>query len=273
MYENSGEDHDGGLVKDLEFLGTRLLERRRALGFLGYMSASGMLFGRTAWAAKKAAACVADAAETSGPYPADGTNTSSGSTSDILTKSGIVRSNIRRSYISSTTQAPGVPLKLTLTLVNTNASCAVLSGYAIYLWHCDRNGHYSLYTAPTESYLRGVQVTNSLGQVTFTSIFPACYSGRWPHIHFEVFKSRSVATSGRNALLTSQLALPSAIASTVYNGASGYSASIANFKSVSLANDMVFGDDTLSQLTAMTPTMTGSVAAGYTATATIGVAL
>jgi protocatechuate 3,4-dioxygenase beta subunit len=39
----------------------------------------------------------------------------------------------------------------------------------------------------TESYLRGVQVTDSNGQVTFTTIYPACYSGRWPHIHFEVF--------------------------------------------------------------------------------------
>ncbi len=259
-------DHDGGLTGDLDVIEKRLIARRRALGLLAGFSASGLL-GSRAWAAS----CIADAAETSGPYPADGTNRSSGATSDILTQSGIVRSNIRRSFIGTTTLAQGVPLKLTLTLVNTNASCAVLSGYAVYLWHCDRAGLYSLYTAPSESYLRGVQVTNANGKVAFTTIFPGCYSGRWPHIHLEIFKTRALATVGTKAVLTSQLALPSAVATTVYNTASGYSASIANFKKITLATDNVFRDDTAAQLAAMTPTMTGSVSAGYVATATVGV--
>jgi hypothetical protein len=30
---------------------------------------------------------------------------------------------------------PGVPLQLAITLVNTNSSCAVLSGYALNSWH------------------------------------------------------------------------------------------------------------------------------------------
>jgi protocatechuate 3,4-dioxygenase beta subunit len=267
---NHNDDHDGGLVNDLELLRNKMLERRRALQLLGYMGATGVLLGSGVAAAK--AACIADPAETSGPYPADGTNNSSGVTSDILTRSGIVRSDIRRSFISTSTLAVGVPVRLTLTLVNTKASCAALAGYAVYLWHCDRNGHYSLYSAPTESYLRGVQVTNALGRVKFTTIFPACYSGRWPHMHFEIFKSRAVATTGRNAVLTSQLAMPQGIATTVYNKASGYNASVSNLKQVSLADDPVFGDNTYAQLTAMTPTMTGSVTDGYTATATIGLA-
>ena len=37
-----------------------------------------------------------------------------------------------------------MPLTLTLKLVNTSSSCADLSGYAIYLWHCDREGRYSV---------------------------------------------------------------------------------------------------------------------------------
>ncbi|WP_432729278.1 intradiol ring-cleavage dioxygenase [Variovorax sp. W6] len=216
--------------------------------------------------------CTALPGETAGPYPADGTNTSSGSTSDILTASGIVRSDIRSSFIGTTTQAAGVQVALTLTLANTSSSCAPLSGYAIYLWHCDRDGNYSLYSAPTESYLRGVQVTDSNGQVTFTTIFPGCYSGRWPHIHFEVFQSLSTATTGKNAILTSQLAMPSAVCSAVYPYATGYTKSVANFAAISLSTDNVFGDNTAAQIAAMTPAMSGSVSAGYTATATIGIA-
>ncbi|PRC06847.1 hypothetical protein CQ010_11320 [Arthrobacter sp. MYb211] len=36
-----------------------------------------------------------------------------------------------------------------------------------------------------ENYLRGVQLTDANGIVRFTSIFPAYYAGRWPHIHLE----------------------------------------------------------------------------------------
>ena len=217
--------------------------------------------------------CLALPAETAGPYPADGTNSASGSTSDVLTASGIVRSDIRGSFISSSTVAQGVAVTLTLTLENTNASCAALAGYAIYLWHCDRSGNYSLYTAAAESYLRGVQVTDSAGQVSFTTIFPACYSGRWPHMHFEVFSSLSAATTGRNSVLTSQLALPSDVCNAIYPNVAGYSASVANLAAVSLATDNVFGDNTAAQIAAMTPTMSGSVNAGYTARAVIGLAV
>jgi protocatechuate 3,4-dioxygenase beta subunit len=261
-------DHDGGLRDDLARIEKRLIARRRALGMMAGLSAAGLVGGR-AWGA----ACIADPKETAGPYPADGTNQSSGSTSDILTQSGVVRSDIRRSFIGTTTLAQGVRVRLTLTLVDTKASCSPLSGYAVYLWHCDRAGRYSLYTAAAESYLRGVQVSNAKGRVTFTTIFPGCYSGRWPHMHFEIFKSRAAATVGTKAVLTSQLAMPSAIAGRVYNNAGGYSASVANFKNVSLADDMVFGDDTMAQLTAMTPKMSGTVADGYVATATVGVAV
>src|SRR5262249_40142033 len=159
-----------------------------------------------------------------------------------------------------TTTAPGVPLTLTISLVNVNSSCAALSGYAIYIWHCNRSGEYSLYSSDiqNENYLRGVQVTDANGQVTFTTIFPACYSGRWPHIHFEVYPSLSTATSKSNAVLTSQFAMPQSICSTVFNNATGYSASVTNLASVSLSTDGVFGDDTSAQIAAMTPSMSGS---------------
>lgn len=303
--------HGGRLADDLPLLAAQVLKRRRALAWLsssagiallggcgggGGSDASSGIAGLAASATNAAAtpttstaspsttttttstasssdACVADPSETAGPYPADGTNVASGSTSDVLTASGIVRSDIRPSFLGTSTIAQGVVTTLKLTLVNTNASCALLSGYAVYLWHCDASGNYSLYSAPAESYLRGVQVSDALGQVTFTTIFPACYSGRWPHIHFEIFGSLAAATTGKNAILTSQLALPAAACSTVYAGDSAYSRSVANLAAVSLATDNVFGDNTAAQIAAMTPVFTGSVSSGYAATATIGIAV
>lgn len=305
MHEDFGGDqvqgHGHGLGRDLKAF-DRLIARRRALGLLGAAGTTALVAAcgdggsssttttstatptptpsasatatptPTPSATASSGTCSTAAAETNGPYPADGTNSSTGVTSNALVASGIVRSDIRSSFIGSTTTAQGVPLTLTLTLANVNNSCAPLAGYAVYIWHCDRDGNYSLYNLPTESYLRGVQVTDSNGQVTFTTIFPGCYSGRYPHIHFEVFSSLANATSGRYAVLISQLAMPSDACSSVYGNASGYSTSATNFASTSISRDNVFGDNTTAQMAVMTPTITGSVAGGYTASTTIGIA-
>jgi hypothetical protein len=92
-------------------------------------------------------------------------------------------------------------------------------------------------------------------------------------MHLEIFRSRAVATNGREALRTTQLAMPKGIASQVYHYAPGYSASIANLNAVSLATDVVFKDDTAAQLEAMTPHMTGNISTGYTAAVTVGLAV
>jgi protocatechuate 3,4-dioxygenase beta subunit len=219
------------------------------------------------------AGCVVDPGETNGPYPADGTNMSSGLTSNALTAANVVRSDLRPSFIgTSTAIAAGVQLTLRLSVVNVNAACVPLAGYAVYLWHCDRDGKYSLYDLPNESYLRGVGVTDANGEVTFTTIFPGCYAGRWPHIHFEVFSSLSNATSGRYAALVSQLAMPAAACADVYNNGSGYSASARNLAGVSLNGDNVFGDNSSAQIAQQTPATSGSAAIGYAATAVIGLA-
>ena len=123
--------------------------------------------------------------ETSGPYPGDGSNGA-----NVLTQSGIVRSDITSSFGSSTTKAEGVPLSITMTINDFAKNNSPLAGGAVYMWHCDREGRYSLYSqgVTNENYLRGVQEADDQGgQVRFTTIFPACYSGRWPHIHFEVY--------------------------------------------------------------------------------------
>ena len=201
--------------------------------------------------------------ETGGPYPADGSNGV-----NVLDDSGIVRSDIRSSFGSSTAVAEGVPLTIELT-VRDAATGSALAGAGVYLWHCDRDGNYSLYTDGLENvnYLRGVQETDAMGTVRFTSIYPACYSGRWPHIHFEVYSDVANAVASGPIVKTSQIALPEEVNALVY-ATSGYEQSVRNVSQTSLARDNVFGDDGgIHQIASMS----GSVASGYTAALTIGV--
>jgi protocatechuate 3,4-dioxygenase beta subunit len=105
------------------------------------------------------------------------------------------------------------------------------------------------------------------GAVTFTSIFPAAYSGRWPHIHFEVYPTLDAATSGKGKLATSQVALPADICNQVY-GTTGYEQSVSNMARTSLGRDMVFGDDGgVHQM----GTVTGTVSSGLTVALTVPV--
>jgi protocatechuate 3,4-dioxygenase beta subunit len=271
-------DHDhpaGGLAEDLS-----TLQRRRALRWLAGAGALSLLgcggggdaatttstsaTGTSTATTTTSSSCAVIPTETNGPYPADGT-----SSLNALLLSGIVRSDIRSSFAGASAVAAGVPLTVTLTLVNANASCASLAGYAIYIWHCDQAGRYSLYSSGVtgENYLRGVQATDSNGQVTFTTIFPACYSGRWPHIHVEVYPSLALATSVSHVTKTTQIAMPEAPCYEVF-ASTGYSASVANFNQISLATDNVFSDGA----TLETPTISGSVSAGYAIALTIGIA-
>ena len=172
------------------------------------------------------------------------------------------------SFGSASGVAEGVPLTINLSVVDASNGCAALAGAAVYLWHCDINGAYSRYSqgVTNENYLRGVQEADRAGSVTFTSIFPAAYSGRWPHIHFEVNPSLAKATAAENKIATSQLALHEAICRTVY-ATDGYSTSVRNLAQTSLQNDNVFGDGYASQLA----TVTGSVSTGYVANLSVPV--
>ena len=200
--------------------------------------------------------------ETAGPFPGDGSNNSSSGLANALALTGIVRSDIRASIAGATGTAEGVLLTVKLKLVNTASSCADLSGHAIHLWHCDRDGNAGV---TDENYLRSVQPTDSSGVATFTTVFPGCYLGRMPHIHFEVYRSTTTATSFSNKLKTSQLAFPNDVSTAVYNTA-GYESSLSNFGRISFATDNVFSDGVTLQLS----TVTGSVSEGLVATLTAG---
>ena len=118
-----------------------------------------------------------------------------------------------------------------------------------------------------QNYLRGVQVSNASGELSFTTVFPGCYSGRWPHIHFEIFSSLSTATSGNSDVRTSQLALPESVCRSVYGSASGYTSSLTHLNAITLASDNIFSDGYSTQMA----TVTGDLTNGFAATLTVGV--
>lgn len=207
------------------------------------------------------ASCAETPEETAGPYPGDGSNGP-----NALALSGIVRSDMRTSIGDLTGTAAGIPLTVTLTVGHVDDSCAPLAGYAVYLWHCDQDGKYSMYDLEEQNYLRGVQETDDNGQVTFTTIFPGCYAGRMPHMHFEIYPSLAKATAAGNKINTSQLALPTDVCEEVYATA-GYEASVKNLASTSFDDDNVFRDGVDTQLA----TVTGSTSAGFAATLTVGI--
>lgn len=264
------DDHDefGGLHRDLRLTGAAL-DRRQVLRVavrlgagLGVMQLFGCRSTTDPIDNSNNGACGKIPAETAGPYPADGSNGPS-----VLSQTGVVRSDIRSSFAGLSGAADGIPFSLVLTIVSAS-TCEPLASRAVYLWHCDRVGRYSLYSsgATDQNYLRGVQQTDATGKVTFTSIFPACSPGRWPHIHFEVYPSLASATSVANKIATSQIALPKATCDLVYATA-GYQASVTTLSQVSLATDNVFSDGSSLELA----TVTGTVAGGLTASLTVAV--
>lgn len=275
------DDHDdfGGLQRDL--LATRAVMNRRgllrlatrvglgagALQLVGCGGTSPTSPGNSSTSpttTTSTGTCLARIPnETEGPYPGDGSNGP-----NVLSLTGVVRSDIRSSFAGLSATADGVPLTIALTIVSAS-TCAPLAARAVYLWHCDRLGRYSLYSpgVTNQNYLRGVQEADASGRVAFTSIYPGCYSGRWPHIHFEVYPSVSAATNVANKIATSQIALPKATCDEVYANAAGYQDSVRNLSQVSLATDNVFSDGSALELA----TITGTVSGGLTATLTVAV--
>jgi len=182
--------------------------------------------------------CAVSPTETVGPFPSLG---------------DYMRRNI-------TDGRPGVPLLLTITVVNVSAGCAPVVSVMVDVWQCDHEGTYSEYgNGRGQTFLRGMQSTDTQGQVTFETIYPGWYQGRATHIHVEVL------TGGRSLKVT-QIAFPEDITAAVYRtgvyAAKGQS-------TTSNARDNVFSDG----ISLQTLTLTGSPSAGFTGTFTVGVAL
>jgi len=192
--------------------------------------------------------CVLIPEETQGPYPLF---------NDIASAAMYQREDI-------TEGRAGMPLKLTLNIVNVSSACAPITTAMVYVWHCDKDGVYSGYSqqgADTrgQTFLRGVQTTDTNGNVTFATIFPGWYQGRATHIHFRVYLALDLHA-------TSQLAFPTDVETAVY-GSALYAARGQNRTSPS--QDGIFSDGIQYQV----PTMTADAATGgYAAELTVGIA-
>ncbi|MBQ5947734.1 intradiol ring-cleavage dioxygenase [Massilia sp. ST3] len=285
-------DHDHGLSADLEKMLSQPASRRQSLRWL-FAGAAGLPLagcgggadgnygittstststgtGSGSTAGGTPVACTVIPEETAGPYPGDGSNRNANGVANALALSGIVRSDIRASVAGATGVAEGIPLTIRLQVVNVAAGCAPAAGAAVYLWHCTREGGYSMYSSGivNENYLRGVQEADSQGNLVFTTVFPGCYDGRVPHVHFEVYPSLASAGSAAGKLRTSQFTFPMATLAEAY-ATSGYASSAANLARVSYASDMVFSDGFGLQMASVS----GNATQGYVVSLTVGVSL
>ena len=112
---------------------------------------------------------------------------------------------------------PGLPLRLSFLVVRSG--CMPVADAEVDIWHSGFDGVYSAYatgticnpgTASTQGKMfgRGIQKTNAMGRVDFSTIFPGWYRGRTIHIHF------TVRVGGR-ATVTSQLYFEDSLANEI----------------------------------------------------------
>jgi protocatechuate 3,4-dioxygenase beta subunit len=226
---------------------TKRIGRREALGAIGAAGAAIALgcgdsgsptspTSPTTPTTTGTTACAVTPTETVGPFP---------SLTDLF------RSDIRDGK-------SGTLLTLTIKVVNSNSACAPVPNANVEIWHVDAAGNYSQYgTQQTHTYLRGIQTTNSSGEVTFTTIYPGWYQGRATHIHVEI------TMNGRSIKVT-QIAFPETINNAVY--ATGAYASRGS-NPMSNASDGIFADSLSSELT----TPSGDATNGYVASFQVGV--
>ena len=195
--------------------------------------------GTTTTPVASTGACVVSPSETIGPYPS---------------LSNFIRSDIRENKL-------GLPLTLTISVVNTNSSCAAVAGALVDIWQCDADGNYSQYGSErTLTYLRGLQTTDAGGKVTFVTIYPGWYQGRATHIHVEV-------TINGRAVKVTQIAFPEDVTASVYR--TGVYASSGQNPTTN-SRDGVFSDGVADELITLTG---GDATSGYTGRFQVGVSL
>ncbi len=199
--------------------------------------------------------CITSPEETAGPY-----------SYDLSSNGAIFRSDI-------TEGKTGIPLSLTLTMVNSN-NCSPIENARVDIWHCDKDGYYSEFNEPGflgtqnhvgETFLRGIQLTDSNGQVTFKTIYPGWYYGRITHIHAEVFINSVLKK-------TAQIAFPDDVNNDVYK-TTLYSGHGLNSSVASNTADMVFGDSETDLEHELCTITANTAAGGYDAAHTIGIAV
>src|SRR5215475_13365205 len=154
---------------------------------------------------------------------------------------GFNRANLLSNLDGTETQA-GIPFTLNIYVYDTQNSCAAMSGVQVDIWHCNALGVYSdedVESTVGETWLRGYQLTNSLGLATFTTIVPGWYQGRTTHIHLRLRSTYdSTSTGGTN---TMQLFFDQTLIDTLDTTVSPYSSEGQN--STTNASDHVYAGE------------------------------
>jgi protocatechuate 3,4-dioxygenase beta subunit len=118
---------------------------------------------------------------------------------------------------------PGIPTKLMLQVIEA-ASCTPVENARVDVWHCSAVGHYSGYAGQGDdrqtstegkTFLRGTQMTDGSGLVSFATIYPGWYRGRTTHIHFKVFLDE-------RSVLVGQIYFPDALNEFIYRNVAPY---------------------------------------------------
>lgn len=235
--------------------GGRRLTRREtvvAAGAAGIVVAGhGLLEGGAGPAPASAAAriaCVLTPAKMEGPFFVD----------ELLERSGI------RADADGSNRQPGVPLELTVEVVHHDRGCAPVVGATVDVWQANAHGDYSDVSAPTRGHqwLRGHQVTDGDGIVTFRTIYPGWYPGRTIHVHFKVrtFEDEAVTYEFTSQLFFDQGTNDAVQGSPGYDGVvdAGYTTN---------AEDGIYGGDA-----AVLVPLTGNLTRGFGGAATVGLA-
>jgi len=233
----------------------RLFNRASALGLLG--GAAGLLLNgggrRNAEAASSA--CAVTREGEIGPYFVD------------EGVPGFNRSDVR-SNLNGTSRQAGVPLTLTVQVLDTKAACAAMSGVQVDLWHCNALGVYSDEASEgtsSQTWLRGYQVTGPSGTVTFTTIFPGWYRGRTTHMHLRVRSKYSAASSTSDGRNTTQFFFPQDVINEISTSMAPYRTRGVNLRTN--ASDYVYSSQTKGKTELE---LSGSPGSGYAASASIG---
>ncbi len=160
-----------------------------------------------------------------------------------------------------------MPLTLSIYVRDSEKSCAAVAGVQVDIWQCNAYGVYSDESSEntsSQSWLRGYQITDANGLVTFTTIVPGWYAGRTTHIHLRVRSSYSEASSTSDGTNTTQLFFPQAVIDTINTTVAPYNSHGTD--PTTNAGDHVFTPETQG---ATLLSLTGSVTAGYAASFTV----
>jgi protocatechuate 3,4-dioxygenase beta subunit len=190
----------------------------------------------------EAATCVLTPSMTEGPYFVD----------ELLE-----RSDIRAGQA-------GVPLYLTINVFSADDACDAYSGAIVDIWQCNAQGSYSDISASGngntsgQTWLRGLQQTDSNGQVKFTTIYPGWYQGRTIHIHLKV---RTFDGDSTTYNFNTQLFFSESITNQVLSNVAAYSRS--QTRGTTNSNDGIFDSD-------MIVPLSGNYSDGYSGSIDIG---